>query len=109
MIGEAKVYGGEPSSVNLVAKEAVRVLVPRGSTERLSARIAYQGPLLPPVTAGMPVGKLRIQRGDTLVLEVPVYADEDSVQGKLTRRAFDAATELVLGYVRSKLQKQPGT
>jgi D-alanyl-D-alanine carboxypeptidase (penicillin-binding protein 5/6) len=108
VIGEAKVYGGQPSSVGLVAKQPVRVLVPRGSSERLSARIVYEGPLLPPVTAGAAVGKLRVMRGETLVLEVPLYADEDAAQGELTRRAFDAATELVLGYVRSKLQK-PGT
>ncbi len=104
-IGEAKVFGGEPSALPLVAKGPVRALVPRGSTERLVARIVYQGPLRPPVAAGAEVGRLRVQRGDVQVLDLPLFAKDDAAKGPLTRRAFDAATEFVIDTVRSKFQK----
>jgi D-alanyl-D-alanine carboxypeptidase (penicillin-binding protein 5/6) len=105
VIGEAKVFGGAPGSVNLVAKGPVRILVPRGSSDRLVGKIVYQGPLRPPVTAGAQVGRLKIQRGDVQVLDTPLYADEDAAPAELTKRAFDAASELVIGFVRSRFSK----
>ncbi len=105
VIGEAKVFGGDPGAVPLVAKGAVRALVPRGSTDRIVARIVYQGPLRPPVAAGQEVGRLRVQRGDVQVLDLPLYAQTDAEKGPLTRRAFDAATEFVITTVRSKFTK----
>ena len=105
VIADAKVFGGEPGSVNLVAKGPVRVLVPRGSSERLVARAVYRGPLRPPVAAGQAVGRLRVTRGDTQVLDLPLYAETDAQAGPLTRRALDAATELLVGLFRSTFQK----
>jgi D-alanyl-D-alanine carboxypeptidase (penicillin-binding protein 5/6) len=105
VIGEAKVFGGDPAVVPLVARGAVRALVPRGSTDRIVARIVYQGPLLPPVAAGQEVGRLKVQRGDVQALDLPLYAQTDAGKGPLTRRAFDAATEFVITTVRSKFTK----
>jgi D-alanyl-D-alanine carboxypeptidase (penicillin-binding protein 5/6) len=105
VIGEAKVFGGQPSSIGLVAKGPVAVLVPRGSSDRLVARIVYQGPLRPPVNAGAQVARLRVQRGDVQVLDLPLYAADDAATGPLTRRAFDAATEFVIETVRNRFSK----
>ena len=77
-IGEAKVFGGEPASVNLVAKGPVRILVPRGSNDRVVAKVIYQGPLRAPVASGAQVGKLLIQRGQVQVLDLPLYVEGDS-------------------------------
>jgi D-alanyl-D-alanine carboxypeptidase (penicillin-binding protein 5/6) len=104
-IGEAKVFGGTPGTVPLVAKGPVRILIPRGSSDRLVGKVIYQGPLRPPVQAGTQVGRLRIQRGDVQVLDLPLYTDADAGTAELTKRAFDAASELVTGYVRSKFSK----
>jgi D-alanyl-D-alanine carboxypeptidase (penicillin-binding protein 5/6) len=106
VVGEAKVYGGEPGSVDLVTKAPVRILVPRGNPERVTAKVVYQGPLRPPVAAGTQVGRLRIQRGDVQALDIPLYVQEDAGQGKLTKRALDAASELVIGFVRSQFAKK---
>ena len=100
VIGEAQVYGGEPTAVGLVAKGPVRILVPRGSTERVEARIVYRGPLRPPVKAGAEVARLKVQRGSVQALDVPLYADRDAGPAGLGRRAFDAASEFALGFVR---------
>ena len=105
VIGDAKVFGGQPSAIGLVAKGPVAVLVPRGSGDRLVAKIVYQGPLRPPVAMGAQVARLKVQRGDVQVLDLPLYAAEDAAYGTLTRRAFDAATEFVIETVRSRFTK----
>ena len=57
----------------LVADKDVKVLVPRGSSERLTAQIVYQGPVAAPVQEGAQIAKLRITRGKALVLETPLH------------------------------------
>src|SRR3954451_8422073 len=57
-VGEARVFGGDRSSVPLVAKKSVRLLAPRGSNEKIVARIVYQGPVQAPVEQGALVGRL---------------------------------------------------
>lgn len=105
VVGDAKVFGGTPGSVNLVAKGPVRVLIPRGTSDRLTGKIVYTGPLRPPVQPGAQVGRLKIQRGDVQVLDLPLYTDGESQPAELTKRAFDAASEWVIGFVRSKFSK----
>lgn len=108
VIGQAKVYGGASSSVDLVAKEAVNVLIPRGNQDRLSARIVYTGPLLAPVKAGDKVGVLKVGRGDIQALDIPLYAAADVPAGSLTQRATDAAVEYGGQLVRQLLGNRLG-
>ncbi len=99
-VGSARVFGGDINYVPLVASREVRVLIPRGTDERLSARIVYRGPLEVPVRAGDEVAVLRVMRGDTLALEMPLHAAQDVGEGTLTQRALDALWELGSGAVR---------
>lgn len=99
-VGSARVFGGEINYVPLVASRDVRVLLPRGTDERISARIVYRGPLEVPVRAGEEVAVLRVMRGDTLALEMPLLAAQDVGEGTLTQRALDALWELGSGAVR---------
>jgi D-alanyl-D-alanine carboxypeptidase (penicillin-binding protein 5/6) len=96
-IGDAKLFGGTQGSVPLMAKGAVNLLVPRGSTDRVLARIVYTGPVRAPVREGQDIAVLRVWRGDNVVLELPLHASETVDRGGMTRRAFDAATEAVIG------------
>jgi D-alanyl-D-alanine carboxypeptidase (penicillin-binding protein 5/6) len=105
VVGEAKVYGGAVGSVSLVSKVPVKVLLPRGSTDKLTARIVYTGPLIPPVGAGAEVARLRVMRGTTQALDLPLYAAEDVRQGGLVRRALDAALEVGTGFIRRAFSK----
>jgi D-alanyl-D-alanine carboxypeptidase (penicillin-binding protein 5/6) len=100
-IGEAKLFGGEKARVPLVGPGAIRIMVPRGTSEKLIARVVYTGPVPAPVKEGQPIGKLRVWRNDSLALEVPLKAAESVGQGNLTQRAFDAASELVIGVFRA--------
>ena len=93
-VGSARLYGGEQMNVSLVTPAAVRVLVPRGATERLSAKIVYQGPVMAPVKDGAELARLKIYRGSALALDAPLVAGEAVALGPLHRRAFDAGLEL---------------
>src|SRR5258706_867779 len=100
-IGDARLFGGAQTSVPLMAAGAVNLLMPRGSNDKVMARIVYSGPVRAPVEKGQPIATLRVWRGDNLVLEGPLQAAESVAKGGLTRRAFDAASELVIGLFRS--------
>jgi len=107
-VAEVSVFGGEKGSVPVVAKRPVRLLLPRGSTDRISARVVYQGPLAAPVEAGREVARLKVMRGDTLALDQPLYAGESVAAGTLPQRALDAALEVGTDLVRRAFDKAKG-
>lgn len=102
-VGPAQVYGGVKGSVNLASKSDVVVLLPRGGSERLTGKIVYQGPVIAPVEAGAPVGRLEIRRGAAVVLETPLEAVESVEGGSLPQRAFDAVYEYAAAAIHQKL------
>jgi serine-type D-Ala-D-Ala carboxypeptidase (penicillin-binding protein 5/6) len=105
VIGEAKVFGGSRGSVPLVAKRPVRLLFPRGTAERVTARIVYTGPIKPPVQQGTEVARLRVTRGDVQALDMPLYAAEDVGVGNLQQRAVDGLLEFGTGLVRKAFSR----
>lgn len=105
VIGEASVFGGEKGRIGLKAKGPINLLLPRGSNERLNARIVYQGPLRAPVREGAEIARLLVTRGDVKTLEVPLYAAETVESGTLQSRALDALYEAATGWVRSAFRK----
>jgi serine-type D-Ala-D-Ala carboxypeptidase (penicillin-binding protein 5/6) len=100
IVGGAKLFGGALGSVPLVGQGAINVLVPKNGNEKLIAKIVYSGPVPAPVARGQQLASLNVYRGERLVAEVPLFAAEDVGRGNLPRRAFDAATELVIGLFR---------
>lgn len=105
-VGSAQVYGGAQGQVALSAKTDVSVLIPRGGQDKLSGRIVYQGPVVAPVDAGSPVGRIEIKRGGLVVLDLPVYAAESVETGSLRQRAFDAAYEYAASAIHDKISKK---
>ncbi len=105
VVGEASVFGGDKGSVTLVSPVPVEVLVQRGSEERLSARIVYQGPVIAPVEKGAALGRLEVQRGALRMLDTPLETGEAVTQGSLHRRAFDAVFEWATGAVRRAFER----
>jgi D-alanyl-D-alanine carboxypeptidase (penicillin-binding protein 5/6) len=104
-VGEAKLYGGAKGRVPLLATQAIRLLVPRNATEKLSAKVVYSGPVRAPVAKGQPIGTLKVSRGENVVLEVALHAGEDVGTGNLTQRAFDAVGELVINVFRAGVDR----
>jgi serine-type D-Ala-D-Ala carboxypeptidase (penicillin-binding protein 5/6) len=100
VVGEAQVFGGSKRSLPLVSTKPIRVLVPRGDGERMTARIIYTGPLKAPIQKGSEVARLQVNRGDMQALEMPLYANEDIQEGTLSQRALDGLLEFSTGWVR---------
>ena len=105
IVGQAEVYGGAQGEVALVTEKPVKVFATRGSGERLSAKIIYEGPLAAPVAEGVEVGRLRIWRGQTQVLDAPLKTGGSVATGTLTQRALDAGLELAGGLLRRAFAK----
>ena len=105
IVGYAKVFGGQSSSVALTAREPVGIMVQKSGADKLLARITYTGPVRAPVDSGQLVGTVRVWRGPNVAVEVPVYASESVGTGSMTRRAFDTASELVIGWLRAGVGK----
>ncbi len=106
-IGAAQVYGGDKGDVALAATQDVKVLSPRGSVEKLTGRIVYEGPLVAPIEEGAKVARLEIKRGSMVVQNMPLVAAETIAQGPLYRRAFDAAYEYAASAIHDRLIKKP--
>jgi len=100
VVGSASVYGGSQGRVELTPFAPVKIFVPHGSTERLLAKIVYTGPLEAPVAADSEVARLKIWRGTTLALDVPLKTKTAVGQGSLARRSMDAVLEWAQGWVR---------
>lgn len=104
-VGFAKVFGGESRSVKLASPEPIKVMVPKNGSEKLIARVVYNGPVRAPVQAGQAVGVVRVWRGANIAMEAPVYAAEAVGAGSTMRRAIDGASELVIGMFRASAEK----
>ena len=104
-VGFAKVFGGESRSVKLASRDPIKVMVPKNGSEKLIARVVYNGPVRAPVTEGQPVGVVRVWRGANVAMEAPVYAAEAIATGSTMRRAIDGASELVIGMFRASAEK----
>jgi D-alanyl-D-alanine carboxypeptidase (penicillin-binding protein 5/6) len=104
-VGYAKVFGGDSRSVKLASPQPIKVMVPKNGSEKLIARVVYNGPVRAPVQPGQPVGIVRVWRGTNVAMEAPVYAAEAVGTGSTMRRAIDGASELVIGMFRASAEK----
>jgi D-alanyl-D-alanine carboxypeptidase (penicillin-binding protein 5/6) len=104
-IGYAKVFGGDSRSVKLISPKPVEVMVQKNGTDKLIARVVYNGPVRAPVEAGQQIGVVRVWRGANIAMEAPVYAAEYVGVGSTMRRAIDGASELVIGMFRLGVEK----
>jgi serine-type D-Ala-D-Ala carboxypeptidase (penicillin-binding protein 5/6) len=104
-VGYAKVFGGESRSVKLVSPEPIKVMVQKNGTDKLIARVVYNGPVRAPIEQGQPVGVVRVWRGANIATEAPVYAAEPVGTGSTMRRAIDGVSELVIGAFRLGVEK----
>lgn len=98
VVGHARVYGGEQPEVGLIGEGSIDVYLPRGNRRCLSAHIAYQAPIRPPVQQGDRLAQLNILCNEQLIQTAPLYAAESVSEGDLVRRASDALFELAFGW-----------
>jgi len=99
IIGNVRLYGGEQMTMPVTVKEDLEILLPITERDRMKARVVYTGPVMAPVEKGAEVATLKIWIGDDLSQETPLYAAQDIAKGPIHRQAFDALTELLLGWL----------
>jgi serine-type D-Ala-D-Ala carboxypeptidase (penicillin-binding protein 5/6) len=104
-VGYAKVFGGESRSVKLASREPINVMVQKNGTDKLIARVIYNGPVRAPIEAGQQVGVVKVWRGGNIAVETPVYTAESVGKGSTMRRAIDGVSELVIGVFRAGAEK----
>ena len=104
-VGSVKVFGGDSRSVQVASPVPVKVMVQKNGSDKLIARVVYNGPVRAPVEPGQKVGTVRVWRGSNLAVEMPVVAAEAVGTGSTIRRAFDGASELVVGVFRAGAAK----
>jgi D-alanyl-D-alanine carboxypeptidase (penicillin-binding protein 5/6) len=68
--------------------------------------VVYSGPVFAPVKEGQEIARLKLFRGATLALDMPLKAGETVETGPLHRRALDAALELGGALVRKYVFRQ---
>jgi serine-type D-Ala-D-Ala carboxypeptidase (penicillin-binding protein 5/6) len=104
-VGYAKMFGGDSRSVKLASPEPIKVMVQKNGTDKLIARVVYNGPVRAPIASGQQVGVVRVWRGANIAMETPVYATEAVGMGSTMRRAIDGVSELVIGMFRAGAEK----
>jgi D-alanyl-D-alanine carboxypeptidase (penicillin-binding protein 5/6) len=104
-VGYAKVFGGKSRSIKLASPEPIKVMVQKNGSDKLIARIVYNGPVRAPIEPGQRVGLVKVWRGANIAVEAPVYAAEAVGAGSTVRRAIDGASELVIGMFRAGAEK----
>jgi serine-type D-Ala-D-Ala carboxypeptidase (penicillin-binding protein 5/6) len=100
VLAEAKVTGGTSASVNLGVRDNIDMLLPKSSLDTVSTKIIYLGPIKAPVSAGTELGRLIVNRGTTVALEVPIVALSTVQEGSLGKRAFDNSWDWVSSLFR---------
>jgi serine-type D-Ala-D-Ala carboxypeptidase (penicillin-binding protein 5/6) len=98
-IADASVYGGDTSTVPLVAGEQVDVFLPKDNSQKLVARVVYTWPISAPVEPDKAVGTLKIWNDKQLLREVPVKTAGSVGVGTLRARALDALIELFFFWI----------
>lgn len=96
---DVPVYGGTAPKVAGVALDGVKVFVPKGSRDKLSARLVYQGPLQAPVAKGQPLGAIDVYLEDRKIGSAPLIAGADVSRGDILSRARDAIGQILLGWL----------
>jgi len=100
IVGTARVWGGSSRFVKLTGKGDVTILLPRATDrKRISAEIAYYGPLYPPVKRGEKVAEIRVTTDAGISNSAPLYAAESIETGGVISRGFDTILMLAFGWL----------
>lgn len=95
VIGQAEVWLGTQTAVDLRAPDGVRVLVPAlAQAGALAGRIEYDGPLAAPIAQGQQVARLVVSVPGLADVVFPLVAAADVPEGGLMARMRGAAVVL---------------
>jgi D-alanyl-D-alanine carboxypeptidase (penicillin-binding protein 5/6) len=95
-LAEAPVWMGQSSTVGLVPREDLKVLLPVRSGTEIKAEVVFDGPVQAPVSAGDVLAELVLQ-SDELdeALRIPLVAQSDVPEGGFATRIITVARVLI--------------
>jgi D-alanyl-D-alanine carboxypeptidase len=73
-LSRVRVWKGEADEVALGVDKDVTITIPRGSSEALKAEMVVDSKIVAPITAGQPLGELRVTLEDKVIFESPLVA-----------------------------------
>ncbi|EPC03511.1 hypothetical protein L861_18405 [Litchfieldella anticariensis FP35 = DSM 16096] len=97
VLNTPRIWGGEKNELRVGVGQEVRMTVPRGRSDELTARLNLRESISAPVQAGERVGTLEIRLGDEALDELPLVALEDVEQGGIFKRLLDAIRQFISG------------
>ncbi|MBK6851897.1 MAG: D-alanyl-D-alanine carboxypeptidase [Burkholderiales bacterium] len=86
----APVWKGAKASAPVGSRSPIVVVVARGEGAQLKTAVTRTDPLLAPLTAGQPVGTLKVTNGNRVVTEVPMVVLEDVPAAGFFGRLWDS-------------------
>lgn len=89
-LAQARVWKGVAETVGLGVASDFWLTVPRGAFEQISAQPEAPRDLIAPVTAGTPVGSLRLSLDGEQLAETPLVPLTAVAEGSLWRRGVDS-------------------
>ncbi|MDR5907297.1 D-alanyl-D-alanine carboxypeptidase [Halomonas qiaohouensis] len=92
-----RIWGGAENQVRVGVDNDVRMTVPRGRSDELTARLNLRGDITAPVAAGDQLGTLEVKLGDEVLGERPLVALENVEQGGIFKRVFDMVRQFISG------------
>jgi serine-type D-Ala-D-Ala carboxypeptidase (penicillin-binding protein 5/6) len=99
-VSDALVWGGQKHYVPLVGNENIDVIMPLGTSGKVSAQIVYDGPIKAPIKKGTRAAVLRVTAADTgATNDIPLYAGEDIESSNFAMRGLDSLFILAFGWL----------
>jgi D-alanyl-D-alanine carboxypeptidase (penicillin-binding protein 5/6) len=97
-VGQARVWGGDASTVRIVAKQDITTLLSDEERATAEAQLTYKGPLVAPIRAGQQIGHVKVLTDGRMVTSAPVYArDSVGVTDSAWSKALDSALFMAFG------------
>ncbi len=97
VLNTPRIWGGESNELRVGVDHDVRMTVPRGRSDELTARLNLQESIIAPIQAGERVGTLEIRMGDEVLGERPLIALESVEQGGIFKRLIDMVRQFISG------------
>jgi D-alanyl-D-alanine carboxypeptidase (penicillin-binding protein 5/6) len=88
VVAEAEVFMGRSETVNLVAGEDVRLLLPTFPSAELEAEVVYTGPIAAPIAEGQRLAELILRPEGLPETRVPLFAAEAVPAGGFFNRVM---------------------
>jgi len=90
-LARLRVWKGDPGEVGLGLAGETLLAVPRERSGRITPAIEVRQMVQAPITAGQPLGRMRLLAGEEVLAEYPLVARESVAVGSFFRRMVDTA------------------